>query len=137
MAEPRHEPRPYVGVVTVDDQAVFRRVARDVIEATDGFEVLGEAASGEEALALADEVAPDLALVDLRMPGMDGLETTSRLLAAHPELTVVLVSTDDVASGCEACGAVAFVPKKRFGTVELRRLWAAHGPSSGRAPSQG
>ena len=59
-----------VGVMTVDDQAVFRRAAREVIEATDGFDHLGDAGSGEEALALAGELDPDLVLVDVRMPGI-------------------------------------------------------------------
>ena len=73
-----------VGVITVDDQAAFRDVAREVIEATVGFEPLGEAACGEEALVLAGDVEPDLVLLDVRMPGIDGLETARRLSAAHP-----------------------------------------------------
>ena len=73
--------RVAVGVMTVDDQAVFRQAAREVIEATDGFEYLGEAGSGEEALALAGELDPDLVLVDIRMPGIDGFETARRLSA--------------------------------------------------------
>jgi len=115
--------------MTVDDQAVFRRVAREVIEATPGFESLGEAASGEEALALADEVDPDLVLVDVRMPGMNGVETASRLSAAHPTSTIVLISTEDRAdlpTGAESCGAVALLSKEEFGTTALRRLWALH-----------
>jgi two-component system, NarL family, invasion response regulator UvrY len=122
------EQRCFVGVVTVDDQAVFRGVAREVIEATAGFELLGEAASGEEAIELADRVDPDLVLVDLRMPGMDGLETCRRLRATHPSATVVLVSTDepdDMSPG--ACGAAAFLPKRLFGRVALKRLWDEHG----------
>jgi two-component system, NarL family, invasion response regulator UvrY len=128
MTGARQKPRPYVGVLTVDDQAVFRRAARDVIEATAGFVLLGEAASGKEALALAAELEPDLVLVDVRMPGMDGLETTRRLCAADPSLTVVLVSTDDLAQpSCDSCGAVAFLPKNAFGRVALQRLWTSHG----------
>jgi two-component system, NarL family, invasion response regulator UvrY len=128
MTGARQKPRPYVGVLTVDDQVVFRCAAREVIEATAGFVLLGEAASGEDALALAAEVEPDLVLVDVRMPGMDGLETTRRLCAAHPSLAVVLVSTDDLAQpSCDSCGAVAFLPKKAFGRVALQRLWASHG----------
>ena len=119
-----------MSVVTVDDQAVFRRVAREVIEATPGFESLGEATSGEEALALADEVDPDLVLIDVRMPGMSGVETAARLSAAHPTATIVLVSTEDLVdlpAGMERCGAVALLSKEKFGTTALRRLWTLHG----------
>ena len=81
-----------VGVLTVDDQAAFRQVAREVIEATAGFVPLGEAASGEEALALADVVTPDLVVLDVQMPGIGGLETARRLSASHPTATIVLIS---------------------------------------------
>ena len=119
-----------VGVMTVDDQAVFRQAAREVIESTDGFEYLGEAGSGEEALTLAGELDPDLVLVDIRMPGIDGFETARSLSAAHPASTVVLISTEwleEDPSGDELFGAAAFVRKKDFGPALLRRLWVDHG----------
>jgi two-component system, NarL family, invasion response regulator UvrY len=123
--------RHFVGVVTVDDQAVFRRVAREVIEATEGFEQLGEADSGKDGLALADAVHPDLVLLDVRMPGMDGLETARRLRAAHPTAVVVLISSEDRAampSGVAGCGAAALLRKEDFGPAALRSLWVEHGP---------
>lgn len=122
-----------VGVVTVDDQAVFRRVAKEVIETTAGFEHLGEATCGEEALTLADELRPDLVLLDVCMPGIDGVETARRLHASHPALTIVLISTanvEDVAPGFASCGASAFIRKERFGPAALRRLWSEHGDRS-------
>jgi two-component system, NarL family, invasion response regulator UvrY len=121
---------PTVKVMMVDDQAVFRDVAREVIEATVGFEHVGEATCGEEALALADELGPDLVLVDVRMPGIDGLETARRLRASHPASTTVLISTAAIASlpsGFASCGAVAFVRKQDFGPSLLQRLWSEHG----------
>jgi two-component system, NarL family, invasion response regulator UvrY len=121
---------PTVKVMTVDDQAVFRDVAREVIEATVGFEHVGEATCGEEALALADELGPDLVLVDVRMPGIDGLETARRLRASHPASTTVLISTAGIASlpgGFASCGAVALIRKQDFGPSVLQRLWTAHG----------
>ena len=116
--------------MTVDDQAVFRSVAREVVEATPGFEPAGEAASGEEAMELVGAVHPQLALVDVRMPGMDGIETARRLSAAHPELVIVLISLEDspsIASPAGDSGAVAFARKQDFGPAMLQRLWGAHG----------
>ena len=63
-----------VRVLTVDDQAVFRGIAREVIDATPGFEAVGEAASGEEALAAVARLDPQLVLLDVRMPGLDGVD---------------------------------------------------------------
>ena len=121
---------PIVKVMTVDDHAVFRDAAREVIEATVGFVHVGEATSGEEALALAEELDPDLILIDVRMPGIDGPETARRLGVSHPDATTVLISTAEVESlpgGFATCGAAAFVRKQDFGPSLLRRLWAEHG----------
>jgi two-component system, NarL family, invasion response regulator UvrY len=121
--------RSVVGVLTVDDQAIFRSVARDVIDATPGFEPLGEAASGPEAVALAAELRPDLVLLDVRMPEMNGLEAAARIRAAAPNATIVLLSTEEYegARSVRSCGASAFLRKQAFGPVALRALWADHG----------
>lgn len=120
-----------VGVLIVDDQPLFRRVARDLVVATDGFEAVGEAADGRGALELADETSPDLVLVDVRMPQMNGIETARLLHLAHPEAAIVLISTDDadqLPPDIESCGAAEFVRKEALCSTTLRRLWAAHGP---------
>ena len=114
--------------MTVDDQEMFRGVARDVIDATPGFESVGEATSGEEALAAVERLTPELVLVDVRMPGMNGIEVARRLVARHPELVVVLISIEersDVPSAAQL-GAVPFVRKQDFGPRLLRRLWSEH-----------
>jgi two-component system, NarL family, invasion response regulator UvrY len=119
-----------VDVLTVDDQPIFRSVAREVIDATPGFQTAGEAASGPEALELIRETGARLALVDVRMPGMDGMETARRLRAADPELVVVLISLEDACdlpSSVSTCGAAALVRKRDFGPALLRELWAVHG----------
>ncbi len=119
-----------VGVLVVDDQTPFRRVALEVVAATPGFEPLGEAASGEEALALVAQLSPELILLDVRMPVMDGIETARRLSAVHPGGVVVLISIDDPAElprEAESCGAKALIRKQDFGSLALRRLWDAHG----------
>jgi DNA-binding NarL/FixJ family response regulator len=120
---------PTVGVLTVDDQAVFRLAALAVIEATPGFAAVGEAASGEEALQVADALRPDLVLLDVRMPGMDGVETARRLAAARPEAVVVLISTEDAIDlplAASESDAAALVRKQDFCPRLLASLWAAH-----------
>lgn len=119
-----------VRVLTVDDQAVFRGIAREVVEATPGFEVAGEAASGEEALTAVDALAPHLVLLDVRMPGMDGLEVARRISSSHPETLVVLISVEesvDVPSAAQLTDRIPFVRKRDFGPRLLRRLWATRG----------
>ena len=121
-----------VGVMVVDDQAAFRRAARALIEATAGFEALGDAASASEALRHADQLQPDLILMDVYLPGMDGFEATRRLTQSHPECVVVLVSVEDLADlgdAVSSCGAVAFVRKQDLGQQMLRGLWTTHGQS--------
>src|SRR3954463_10807261 len=81
-----------VTVLAVDDQPVFLRAARDLIAATPGFEQVGAATSGPEALEIAAELDPDLVLLDIRMPGMDGIETARRLVSSKSEALVVLIS---------------------------------------------
>jgi two-component system, NarL family, invasion response regulator UvrY len=119
-----------VGVMVVDDQSPFRRAARAVINATKGFEAVGDATSGPEALRHADQLQPDLVLIDVHMPGMDGFETARRLTESHPECIVVLVSLDALevpASAVTTCGAVAFVRKQELRPATLRSLWSVHG----------
>jgi len=112
--------------MTVDDQEVFRSVARAVVDATPGFESVGEPASGEEALGLVNAAKPELVLVDVRMPGLGGIETARRLKASHPELTIVLVSVEDPPEEARS-GDVPFARKQDFGPRLLRTLWEAHG----------
>src|SRR4051812_19753940 len=90
----RREVNAMVGVVVVDDQLVFRQVAHEVIDATPNFELLGDAASGPHALAAVADLHPDLVILDVRMPGMDGIETAARLHAEHPATVVVLITVE-------------------------------------------
>ena len=123
-----------VRVMVVDDLLSFRRVARAVIDATPGFESVGGAASGPEALASADVLRPDLVLLDVRMPNMGGVEAARSLHAAYPETIIVLVSLDELPNAAVAlasCCAVAFARKQDFGTKLLRRLWTSHGSVRG------
>ena len=119
-----------IGVMVVDDQAAFRRVARAVITATPGFQLVADAGSASEALRNADHEPPDLVLMDVYMPEVDGFEATRRLVEAHPGTVVVLVSiedAEDLTGEVSACGAVAFLSKRDLRPAILRALWANHG----------
>jgi DNA-binding NarL/FixJ family response regulator len=126
-----------VQVLTVDDQSVFLEAARALIASTPGFCLAGEASSGAEALSAADRLDPDMVLLDVRMPGLDGIETARILTAKRSHAVVVLVSahdTDEVRALAQQCGAVALVVKERLRPALLRELWADHGPRGRVAP---
>jgi DNA-binding NarL/FixJ family response regulator len=119
-----------VDVLVVDDQPFFRGAARDVVGALPGFCIVAEASSGRQAVAVADDLRPDLVVLDVRMPGMDGIQTARELKAHHPEIVVILVSVDDherLSAAGLSSGAAAFLRKRDFRPATLRGLWALHG----------
>lgn len=120
-------PTKTVTVLIVDDQLPFRAVARTVIGLTAGFTVAAEAESGEDAVHAADAEAPDLVLMDINLPGINGIEATRRIRAAHPGTQVILLSTyseSDLPADAHAVGALAYVHKEDFGPGIVRELWA-------------
>jgi len=124
-----------IGVLVVDDQAIFRDLARLVLRSTSGFRSVGEAASGEEALEMVDRLKPDLVLVDVRMPGIGGIEAARQIRANRPEAIVVLISIEDpgdLGPAVQDSGALALVRKQDFGPAMLRDLWAKFGRPPGR-----
>ncbi len=127
------DPGVAVGVMIVDDQAPFRRAARMVMAATPGFDVIGEAESGEEAVDLFEKLAPGLVLMDINLGrGINGIEATRRITEAHPDATVLLLSTyqaADLPSGADACGAAAYVNKEEFGPAIVLDLWQKREPA--------
>jgi DNA-binding NarL/FixJ family response regulator len=118
-----------VRVLIVDDQEPFRVAGRMVVEATDGFEVVGEAETGEASVALARDLRPDLVLMDVNLPGINGLDATRRILAElGAGVVVLLLSTyeeDEYAPRAAECGASAYIPKAVFGPDRLEAAWAA------------
>lgn len=117
-----------VAVLLVDDQAPFRSAARAVLKRTEGFELVGEAASGTEAIELATALSPGLVLMDINMPEMNGVEATRRILAEHPSTVVFLCSTYDAAdlpADAPTSGAAAYVHKEHLSPATLLRLWAS------------
>jgi DNA-binding NarL/FixJ family response regulator len=119
-----------VRVLTVDDQPLFRDAARAVIGAMDGFESVAEVPRGEDALALVPRLRPDLVLVDLSLPGIDGLETSRRLAGLEPHPLIILISADDdpvLRDSAASFGAVAFLSKQELRPRTLRALWDRYG----------
>jgi two-component system, NarL family, invasion response regulator UvrY len=119
-----------VTVLAVDDQPVFLHAVRMLIAATDGFQQIAEASSGEQALRLAANLRPDLVLVDVRMPGMDGIETAQQLRRLDESAVVILVSLEEVVdlpASLASAGAAAHIRKQELSPRALQRLWSQHG----------
>ncbi len=118
-----------VGVMIVDDQAPFRMAARMVVQLTDGFAVVGEAETGEESVDMAAALNPDIVLMDVNLPGIDGLEATRRILAAtaRPPVVVLLSTYEAADYGPRAAdaGAATFIPKSEFDPDRLADAWTA------------
>ncbi len=124
-----------VRVLIVDDQAPFRAAARAVVELTEGFEVAGEAVTGEASLEAVPCLSPDLVLMDVTLPGIDGTEATRRILSeanaapgggtARPPVVMLLSTYDaaDYASRAAQCGASGYLPKGEFCPDVLAAAW--------------
>jgi DNA-binding NarL/FixJ family response regulator len=112
-----------IRVLLVDDQALVRAGFKALLDAQADIEVVGEAADGEEAVTLATEHAPDVVLMDIRMPGMDGLEATRRIAVTLPDVRVIMLTTFDLDEHVfEALqhGAAGFLVKDTEPTELLR-----------------
>ncbi|HWB73186.1 MAG TPA: response regulator transcription factor [Egibacteraceae bacterium] len=121
-------------MVIVDDQEPFRVAARMVVELTDGFEVVGEAETGEASVDVVRELRPDLVLMDVNLPGINGLEATRRILELATGARVLVLSTyeaEEYEPRAVAAGAIAYMPKSAFGPDLLTDAWsngaAGHG----------
>lgn len=123
------EPHREIKVLVVDDHAAFRDMLGEMIAAAPGFVLAGAACSGEDALVAVDDLAPEIVLLDVIMPGMGGIAAARAILDNCPGTVVVLISVDDPAlhPGATALGgAVACVRKQDLEPHQLRHLWEAY-----------
>jgi DNA-binding NarL/FixJ family response regulator len=121
-----------VRVLTVDDQERFRSAARLLLEATPGFCSVAEASTGEDGVAAALRQDIDLVLMDVRLPGIDGIEATRRVRLLRPRTEVVLVSATaaELPSDAAECGALAVLAKDELRPSVLIDLWERLGRPS-------
>jgi DNA-binding NarL/FixJ family response regulator len=122
-----------VRVIVVDDQTVVREGLVTSLETMQGIEVVGSASDGEEAVELVAAVSPEVVLMDLRMPGVDGVEATRRIRSDHPETQVVVLTTyadDESIVGALRAGAIGYLTKDA-GRDHIRR--ALEAAASGQA----
>jgi len=118
-----------VSVLAVDDHPRFLEAAQAVVEAAPGFRWAGGASSGEEALAAAGRERPDVVLVDVNMPGMDGFELARALRHSHPRTLVALISAqhpDELPEAAADSAVGDVLPKENLRPSWLREIWRAH-----------
>lgn len=116
-------------VLTVDDHDGFRRLIRRVVDATPGLDAVAEATSGEGAVAAAEQLEPDLVVMDVLMPGIGGIDATRRIKARSPHTVVVLVSTthpDELPPEAAASRADAILWKQDLRPRMLENVWQRH-----------
>jgi len=116
-----------IRVLLVDDHQLLRAGIRSLLKDLDGFEVVGEAANGQEALACVEELGPDIVLMDILMPEMNGLDATARLVARFPKVRVIILSmnsTEEYVLQALRAGAAGYL-LKNIGPTEMEQALRA------------
>ena len=127
-----------IKILVVDDHAIMRDGIRALLSLHDDVEIVGEASEGKEAVDKAQEFAPDVIVMDIAMPGMDGLEATRRIRKRSPAVKVIVLTQYDnkeyVLSTIKA-GAAGYVPKRALGSELVSAIRAVHRGDSFLYPS--
>jgi CheY-like chemotaxis protein len=126
-----------VSVLAVDDHPRFLEAVRAVVEAAPGFSWAGGVSSGEDALAAIDRDEPDMVLVDVNMPGMDGFELADELNRSHPQTLVALISAqhpDELPRSPGGSPTTKVLPKENLRPSWLGEVWQEH---CGGSPTEG
>ncbi len=127
------EATPPLRVLIADDHPAFRRGLGAMLDSASGVEIVGEAIDGDEAIAQAVELVPDVVLMDVKMPGRNGIEATQRIVADRPEIAVVVLTMyedDDSVFAAMRAGARGYLLK---GAEQAEVLRAIHAVASGEA----
>ncbi len=117
-----------IRVVLADDHPLILEGIRSLIQSAPGMAVVGEATNGEDAVTTTLAERPDVAVLDVRMPGIDGVEATRRIVRDHPETRVIVLSAQaDAETAVQAlrAGAIGFLPKEAFGQTLLEGIRSA------------
>ena len=116
-----------VRVLVVDDSPVFREAARELLETIAGFRWIGDAVCGEDGVQQAARLTPDLVLMDVRMPGIGGVEAARRIARQAAPPTVVLITGADLGSALSGSVSAPVLGKQRLCAASLTQLWQDHG----------
>lgn len=124
----RRSDKSRIRVALVDDHAMVRQGLRSILDDADDLEVVGEAEDGQAAIEVARRARPDVIVLDINLPKLNGIEVTRRILAEHPTTTIIGISVNDddqVARAVKAAGATAFLPKGSAASHLMREIYSS------------